>query len=1074
MALAIALVPVAVLVYLGFGLGERLTPGTLDIGGTPVHRANNLLGHYFGDSAPFVVFLRGKPDAIDRQGPHLVRVLNRDPRVSTLSPWDRGSVERLRPRPGEALIVVDFHVGLDEAVDRTVPRLERTLEQSVHPPVRAVQSSFATLSRSVQDESIAAAERGELIALPILLLVLLLVFRSPVAAAIPLGFGALAVFCSRGLLAVATNFFDVSALALNVCSMMGLALGVDYALLMVSRFREELAAGADPLTAARVTRRTAGRTAIFAGSTLVLSMIVAFFVVPGALLASLAGTLAMVVVLTVLVATMLGPPVLFLLGRNIDRWRIGRAVDERSSPLMKVINGALRHPAAVAGLIGGLVLLLATPALALRTGPFSIDQLPAGNSARLDAETIQGSFAGFEAPFTIVVAVPDGTIADPPRLALLSRWQRRIAGQPGVESVVGPEQVARAVAPLRRTGSSLLAANDDGPLAGFRRLGNNLRQAAGGIAALRGGLAEATSGAGLLAAGSGGGEVAATRLGSGLERAAGGVGEAAAALDRFATGTRRLAGAQARAANAALLLKLNLPNVGVNLRLNGLPRALEVQRSLSAAAATSVPDLQETATAGTEQLVAARQYLEGMSAGRSDPNFDPALSAVREAEATIGGPDASGGEALVPGRDSLSVGLESLREQLLADAEETLEVVRWIESTDAQISGLSTLARRLSDGLMRVKAAGARLAAGATALDRRARSLSEGLDRLGLGASSLATGLARLYGGTAQLQRTLDDAYSRSQPLQAGTQTMQARVISQNGAIGRRLGAVRRSSPGLFDSGYFVLSALDGARGDVRERASEAVDLDSGGQAATITVFSRYPFNSDGSIRLGRRLEADAAAIARQAGAETGVAGGPPTLNTYSQVTKSRMPIVIAAITIATFLVLVAILRAVPLAAIAVGLNLATVAIAFGVLTLLTYLPQGWPLGGREYVDAVGATMIFGIVFGLSIDYAVFLLVRTREHYDRHGDHAAAIEFGLQRTARVITGAAAIMMAVFIAYAGAPVATVSQLGIGLTVAVLLDATVVRIVLLPALMLLVGKKVWWLPRPLSRLLPRFEA
>jgi RND superfamily putative drug exporter len=94
-----------------------------------------------------------------------------------------------------------------------------------------------------------------------------------------------------------------------------------------------------------------------------------------------------------------------------------------------------------------------------------------------------------------------------------------------------------------------------------------------------------------------------------------------------------------------------------------------------------------------------------------------------------------------------------------------------------------------------------------------------------------------------------------------------------------------------------------------------------------------------------------------------------------------------------------------------------------------------------------------------------------REHYDREGDHVAAIEFGLEKTARVITGAAAIMMAVFIAFAGSSLATVSQLGIGLTVAVILDATVVRIVLLPALMLLIGDRVWWLPQSLARRLPK---
>jgi RND superfamily putative drug exporter len=96
-----------------------------------------------------------------------------------------------------------------------------------------------------------------------------------------------------------------------------------------------------------------------------------------------------------------------------------------------------------------------------------------------------------------------------------------------------------------------------------------------------------------------------------------------------------------------------------------------------------------------------------------------------------------------------------------------------------------------------------------------------------------------------------------------------------------------------------------------------------------------------------------------------------------------------------------------------------------------------------------------------------------REHYDREGDNRAAIMFGLEKTARVITGAAAIMMAVFVVFAGASIATVSQLGVGLTVAVLLDASIVRIVLLPALMLMIGDRVWWLPKWLDRTMPRLN-
>ncbi len=238
-------------------------------------------------------------------------------------------------------------------------------------------------------------------------------------------------------------------------------------------------------------------------------------------------------------------------------------------------------------------------------------------------------------------------------------------------------------------------------------------------------------------------------------------------------------------------------------------------------------------------------------------------------------------------------------------------------------------------------------------------------------------------------------------------------------------------------------------------------------------AFTRCTFNTPCSISLDKELEGDTEELAAETGLDTGVSGGAATLNDYSRVTREKLPVVITAITLATFLIMVIILRALPLAAIAVGLNLATVAVAFGVLTLLFNVPENWPFGGQTYIDIVGGTMIFGVVFGLSIDYAVFLLIRMREHYEEHGDNAAAIRFGLEKTARVITGAAVIMMAVFIAFATAPIANVSQLGIGLTVAVLLDATVVRIVFLPALMLLAGDKVWWMPAWMQRLIPKFD-
>ena len=1032
-----------------------------------------MLREHFGASAPFVILLRGPAKELDRQGPALIRALRRDPDVTTLSPWDLGAVQRLRPNPRRAIVIADFHVGIDEAVNETVPELNRILEETIDPPVRSTQTGYATLSRAIQDDSIAATERGELIALPILLIVLLLVFRSPVAAAIPLAFGAVTVISSRGLLAILTNWFSIDAFALAVCTMMGLALGVDYALLMVSRFREELAAGATPVDAARATRRTAGRTTVFAGSTLMLSMLVAFFIVPGSLLGSLAATLFLVVGLSVLVAVVAGPAVLVLLGPNLDRWR-GPAAGERRSRLMALVGAALRRPATAAIAIGAVVLALAAPAVALKTGPPSQTQLAHDDPIREDFELIERAIGpGYDAPFVIVASAEQGTVTEPHRLAVLSRWQHQVAALPGVQAVVGPAQISRAVAPLRRAESLLATSGGSGPLAQLGRLGRNLGRAASGVAQLRDGISKASYGAGLLAVGSGRAEAGATALASGLAQADAGSERAVNALQTFADGTRRLAGAQHRASLAGLNLKFALQSLGPNLRRNALRRSRTLRRSLDEEANQTLPRLQAPAEEAEAQLKTALEQLKGMTVGKADPNYGAALDAARRALAAVSGTDPDSGAAYAADYTGLPAELAALQARLVEDAGEAKQVTDWLASGLALIKRMRVGATRLSDGLRKLEGAGKKLAHGSARLARAAGTLQGGVARLGAGATALADGLARLRDGAGALEANLALGYDASAPLQSGLRRATVQVVSGNARAKRQVRRLQRASPGLFDSGYFVLSALDGARPRARERTATALDLNGGGQAAAILVISRFTFNSPGSIALNKRLQVEADRLSREADLDTGVAGGAAQLNDYSQLTRERIPYVVAAITLATFLVLLLVLRALPLAAIAVGLNLATVAVAFGILTLLFNLPEDWPLGGRSYVDAVGATAIFGVVFGLSIDYAVFLLVRMREHYVRHGDNAAAIEFGLERTARVITGAAAIMMAVFIAFAGASIATVSQLGVGLTVAVLLDATVVRIVLLPALMLLLGDRVWWLPRGLDRVLPRLK-
>jgi RND superfamily putative drug exporter len=1014
--LVFALVLIVGLGWIGRNVEEHLNPSSLDVPGTDANRANKILRQYFGDSSPFAILLQGPSEQIEEQGPALVHKLRAtDPKVTTVSPWDKGKVGNLRPAPNKALILADFHVTNNDAVRYKVDELNEILEEKITPPVHATQTGFATLSRAIQDESIAASERSELIALPVLLLVLLLVFRSPVAALIPLSFGAITVISSRGILSLISGTISIDGFALVVSTMMGLALGVDYALLMVSRFREELADGAEPFEAAATTRRTAGRTTVFAGSTLFLAMVVAIPILPGALLVSLAGTLMVVVIMSVSVATIVAPALLALLGNNVNRWRIGKSAATDRSAVMTFVDAALRRPVAAAAIIGGIVLVLAVPAIGLKTGPPSTEQLPSSNDVREDFDVVQKAIGpGYEAPFVVVAATEDGTMTERDRLDQLTKWQRKIAEDPAVQAVIGPEQVAKKTAPLKNAGNELRTSDEKGgQLYELNRLGPGLERAANGVSQIRTGLARAAKGAGLLSEGSGTAEDGALQIADGLGEAIEGSGKAVRGIGnindgsgKVEKGSEEIADGQEEAKIGSEELHSSTQQLAKDLRMQALKRARKLERELKAQLATN-PALQKSS-------------------------------------------DLAGELAFV---------IDGLQENAVSAREKAGEV------HSGEI--------KLEKGTIRLHEGTAKLHEGTTQLNDEAPSLPEGLEELQDGQFRLADGINRLQGGSETLSENLAEGFHRSYPLQAGLQRTSVRVTKGAGDTTKKVDQINTESPGLFDSGYFVLSAIDGAPPADREKANEVISLKNGGQGAAITVISKYTFNTPGSKNLDHRLKGYAKGLGMDANVEAGVAGGAAQLTDYDAITRERIPLVVIAITLVTLLMMIIIVRAPLLAALAVALNLATVGVAFGIIVLLFNVPDGYPGGGHTYVDAIGAVAMFGVVFGLSIDYAVFLLMRMKESYDKDGDNAAAISVGLEKTARVITGAAAIMMAVFIAFAAAPIATVSQLGIGLTIAVLLDATVVRIVLLPALMLLLGDRVWHVPAWLDRILPELD-
>ena len=204
-----------------------------------------------------------------------------------------------------------------------------------------------------------------------------------------------------------------------------------------------------------------------------------------------------------------------------------------------------------------------------------------------------------------------------------------------------------------------------------------------------------------------------------------------------------------------------------------------------------------------------------------------------------------------------------------------------------------------------------------------------------------------------------------------------------------------------------------------------------------------------------------------------GVTGLGPIEQDYSHAVFGHFPLMFALIAIVTFLLLARAFRSLLLAVKAVLLNVVSMAATFGLMAW--FWQEGHGSSAIFGIPATGAItfwvplMVFAFLFGLSMDYEVFILARVREEYDRTGDTRGAVVEGLGRTGRLVTSAALILFLAFASLASAPVTDIKVLATGLGAGILLDATVVRALLVPALVSLFGRWNWWLPRPLARAL-----
>ena len=270
---------------------------------------------------------------------------------------------------------------------------------------------------------------------------------------------------------------------------------------------------------------------------------------------------------------------------------------------------------------------------------------------------------------------------------------------------------------------------------------------------------------------------------------------------------------------------------------------------------------------------------------------------------------------------------------------------------------------------------------------------------------------------------------------------------------------------------------LYGASGGPPDRyIAQILSATTRGDLTGFTIFTPYGPNEAVARELVRDLRADAGQLASPAGTAVLVGGGAADVEDVVTGIGAEFPRTAVFILVTTYLVLLLLLRSVLLPLKALAMNSLSIVASFGALVWifqdgnLSMLFGTRPLG---FVETTQPVILFCVLFGLSMDYEVFLLTRMRESWEATHDNPTAVAHGLERSGRIVTSAALIVIVVAGSFAFANIVLIKALGVGIAIAVALDATIVRALLVPATMRLLGRWNWWLPGVVARRLPLVE-
>jgi uncharacterized membrane protein YdfJ with MMPL/SSD domain len=815
--------------------------------------------------------------------------------------------------------------------------------------------------------STANSRRSEAIGLIAGIVILAITFGTLVAAGMPIVTALVALLVGLGLIGFLGYVVDIPDVGPKLATMLGLGVGIDYALFIVFRFRDELHAGTEVREAVARAMATSGSAVVFAGTTVIIALL-SLLVARVPLIGAMGYSSAVAVLVAVLTSITFLPAVLSLVGRRIDRlrlpWRRSATEAVKADNVWARWAGLVtRHPwiSLVAAL--AVLLPLAAPTLTLILGQEDIGAWPSSSTQRRAFDQISRGF-GPGANGRLVVAAAFDPAAEPSAAYTAKKAEAERLAK-GLEA---------AAARLKRRGEAL------------QRRGDALKADK-------------------------------------------------AALERQAA-------------------------------------ALKIQQAQLQAQAAPLLARKNVLLAQQDKLLARKQRLQ-------------ARGAALQAKAA----------ALQQQGTSLAAQAQALGAQIAAvqaKIAQTTDPVQ-LQQLQAQLAGLVAQLQGVQQQIAKVQAQGAALKQQQTVLQKQGAALAADGKRLAAAGRVLQTDSAAL---TAR-GNALKAQGARLQSEGAALKRRAARLTREAAALKREKRRLERRGARAKELKKDLVSMLTDAGGQARATDPRFVRLQDALKAApgvqsiapprvnkmgTAAVFALQAATRPADPKtadLVRRLRDGVVPQATHGQGVTAYVGGvTAAYEDLAVMISSRLPLVIGVVLALSFVVLLAAFRSVLVPLKAILCNLLAVGAAFGVLTAFFQWGWGLRLIGLEnpYHSVAIASYVplimFAVLFGMSTDYEVFLISQIFHAHAEGMDTFRAVRVGVGASARVITAAAVIMVTVFLSFVLNPDPILKEFAIGLSVAILLDATIVRLVIVPAAMVLLGEWNWWLPRWL-RWLPRVD-